>query len=480
MYYPWLLVATGILAVGSLLGWGKAHGATGTIYFNRTTAASPIPTVRAIRADGSNEGPVPIALPSAAHPTVSRDGRYLLVTAVDPVLTVMISQNVFSVDLATGAATQITHYVDTLSDGITTFTNQFNEPDFDTYSYYTSHLPNYKAFSPLADRVAILNLASVSGKQPRGVRLPPTQSPVLEVYPVQQTFPLGDRLFSGAERTGVNQAGDGIDWHPTRSELIGAFRADIPSFGNLGEGMTEGTVIMVFATSGVTPFVRKLTAPTGKSYLDFDTFLVLGETEQDYAPAISRDGSKVAYVRNTLVSDSRVGLGFWLAKCSIRIINYDGSGDREILSFGNDLWVTKLAWSPDDAEIAFDIAPRLVVDGLELQMGDVKRSEIRIVRMSDGAVRLLAPAPAAFPSWSPLNAGPEANVPPGFRAIRTGNQIELELWNLVNGRQVEVESTLDLVRWTPSRTFAAPGATHKVAITPTPQVRAEFFRIRMR
>jgi hypothetical protein len=92
----------------------------------------------------------------------------------------------------------------------------------------------------------------------------------------------------------------------------------------------------------------------------------------------------------------------------------------------------------------------------------------------------LAPAPAAFPSWSPLNSGPEATQPPGFRAIRTGNQIELELSNLVNGRQVEVESTPDLVRWTSARTFAAPGATHKVAITPRPDVRAEFFRIRLR
>jgi hypothetical protein len=401
-----------------------------------------------------------------------------LVTTVDPVLTVMISQNVFSVDLTTGAAVQITHYVDTLSDGITTFTNVFNEPDFDTYSYYTSHLPNYKAFSPLADRVAILNLASVSGKQPGGVRLPPTPSPVLEVYPVQQTFPLGDRLFSGAERTGVNQAGDGVDWHPTRDELIGAFRADIPSFGNLGESMTEGTVIMVFAASGLNPFLRKLTAPTGRSFLDFDNFIVINEAEQDYAPAISRDGGRVAYLRNTLVGDSRVGLGFELAGCSLRVVNYDGSGDRELLSFGKGLWLTKLAWSPDDAEIAFDIAPRLVVDGLELQLGDTRRSEIHIVRVNDRSVRRLAPAPAAFPSWSPLESGPAIIKPPEFRATRTGNLIDLELWNLVVGRQVEVETTADLVRWTSLQSFAASAATHKISIAPSPQVRAAFYRVR--
>ena len=480
MYNRCLFAAMRLLVGFSLVAGVRVHGSSGTIYYNHTPNAPRVPGVRAIGADGSNDRPIPIALASAAHPTVSRDGRSLLVTSVDPLLLVMISQNVFSVDLVTGVTTPITHYVDTLSDGITTYTNQFNEPDFDTYSYYTSHLPNYKAYSPTADRVAILNLSSVSGKQPGGVRLPPTQSPVLEVYPVQQTFPLGEWLFAGSERTGVNQAGDGVDWHPTRDELVGAFRADIPSFGNTGESLTEGTVVMVFAASGLNPFMRKLTTPTGSSFLDFENFVVVGETEQDYAPAISRDGSKVAYVRNTLVSDSRVGLGFELAKCSIRIVNYDGTGDRELLSFGNQLWVSKLAWSPDDTEIAFDIAPRLVLDGLELQLGDVLRSEIYVVKVNDRTLRLLAPAPAAFPSWSPLDSDPQPSTPPEVRTIRTGNQIELELMNLAVGRQVEVESSVDLVRWTSSQSFAAPAATHRVSITQSPQTTVEFFRIRMR
>ena len=477
----WLFAVMRVLVGFSLLAWRPVQGATGTIYYNRTTAASQIPTVRAIRADGANDRPIPIALPFANYPTVARDGRHLLVTTADPVfLTVMLSHNVFSVDLATGAATKITHYVDTLSDGITTYTNLANEPDFDTYSYYTSHLPNYKAFSPTADRVAILNLASVSGKEPGGIRLPPTQSPVLEVFPVQQTFPLGEFLFAGAERTGVNQAGDGVDWHPTLNELVGAFRANIPSYGNLGESLTEGTVVMVYRASGLNPFVRRLTAPTGSSYYDFNTFYVVSTTAQDYAPAISRDGSKVAYVRNTLVADSRVGFGsFERTNCSIRIINYDGSGDSELLSFGNGLWVTKLAWSPDDTEIAFDLAPQLIVGGLKLQLADVLNSEIRIVRVNDLAVRLLAPAPAAFPSWSPLNSDPVGIPTPEIRVSRAGNQINLQLSNLVIGRQIYVESTTNLMHWTASPSFPATAATHTVPITPSPQTRAAFFRIRM-
>ncbi len=474
----WFFTVVRVLVGISLLAWAQVRGATGTIFYNRVSSAGAIPTVRVIRADGSSDHPVPIALPFAAHPTVSRDGRYLLVTTADPVLTQMLSQNVFSVDLATGAATQITHYVDTLSDGITTFTNVFNEPDFETYSYYTSHLPNYKAFSPTADRIAILDLAAVSGRPPGGVRLPPTQSPVLEVYPVQQTFPIGEFLFAGAERTGLNQAGDGVDWHPTTNQLLGTFRQDIPTSGNLGAGMTEGTVIMVYRESGLNPFVRKLTAPTGTSYYDFNNFFIVSSTAQDYAPAISRDGSKVAYVRNTLVSDSRTGLGFVLTNCSIRIINYDGSGDRELLSFGPGRWVTQLAWSPDDTEIAFDLAPQLIVNGLKLQLGDIMNSEIKIVRVSDNSVRLLVPAPAAFPSWSPLNSNPQPPAP-AIRLTRTGNQFELDLLNLVIGRQIQVESTTNFAQWTTSQSFTATTLTQKLPITPSPQSRAMFFRIRM-
>jgi hypothetical protein len=474
--HGWFFAVGRVLIGVILLARAQVHGATGTIFYNHVVNAEAAPTVRVIRADGSNDFAVPIALPFAAHPTVSRDGKNLLVTTADPVVPQMRSYNVFSVDLASGTTTRITHYVDTISDGVTTYTNVFNEPDFQGYSYYTSHLPYYKAYSPTADRVAILDLTAVSGKPPGGVRLAPIQAPVLEVYPVQQTFPIGEFLFAGAERTGLNQAGDGVDWHPTTNQLLGTFRQNIPTTGNLGPGLTEGTVIKIYRESGLNPFVTNLTAPTGTHYVDFINFFIVDSTAQDYAPAISRDGTKVAYVRNTLASDSRTGLGFVLTNTSIRIINYDGTGDQELLSFGPGRWVTRLSWSPDDTEIAFDIAPQLVVNGLKLQMGNITNSEIKIVRVSDKSVQLLVPAPAAFPSWSPLDSIPQR---PRIRLTPRGSQFELDLSNLVIGRQTLVESTTNLVQWTTNQSFTATAPTQKFTNTPPPQSRATFFRIRM-
>ncbi|MCW1915652.1 hypothetical protein OJ996_18850 [Luteolibacter sp. GHJ8] len=464
----------------ALLAALPASATTGTIYYNSYSTA-PAMNVRAIGVDGSNARTISLPVPSPALPVVSRDGRWLLTSSGGPLAHVMLSQNVFRTDLTNGATTQVTRFMDTYSDGITIYENPQGEPEFDTYSYYTTHLPNHKAFSPTGDRVATLDLAAVSGKQPGGVRLPATQSPVLEVYPVPQTTPVATWLAGGTERTGVNQAGDGLDWHPTREEMVGTFRSNIPLTSNISSGgFTEGTVLQVYASSGTTPLLRPLTAPTGRSYYDFSNFYIQSETEQDYAPSISRDGSKVAYVRNTLFSDSRVAGGaIRLVRCAIRIINYDGSGDRELIAFGNNFWITKLAWSPDGTEIAFDAAPRLVSNGLELQMGNMAQSAIYIVKASDAAHRLLVPAPAAHPTWSPLGATLPADLPL-VRAVRAGSTLQLQMSNLTVARQYDIEVSTNLGQWTTDQTITAAAASQTVNYTIAPGVRARFFRVRPR
>lgn len=455
-------------------------GTTGTIYYN-SYGVPPAKTVRAISADGTNGREISLPVPSPALPVVSRDGRWLLVSSGGPLASVMLSQNVFRTDLVTGVTTQATRFMDTYSDGITTYENHQGEPDFDTYSYYTTHLPNHKAFSPTGDRVATLDLAAVSGKEPGGIRLAAIQSPVLEVYPVPQTTPVATWLAGGGERTGVNQGGDGLDWHPSREELVGAFRSNIPLTSNIGGGQTEGTVLRVYASSGTSPFLRALTTPTARAYYDFNAFYILNETEQDHAPSISQDGGKVAYVRNTLASDSRVAGGaIRLARCAIRIIDYEGTGDRELVAFGDNYWITKVAWSPDGTEIAFDIAPRLISNGLELQMGNMAQSEIYIVRVSDAALRQLVAAPAAHPTWSPLGFTSVPAELPGVVATRAGNVIELQLSDLTIGRQFDIEISTDLEHWTVDRTITAATATEALSFPWSPTVPAGFFRVRPR
>src|SRR5687767_11746477 len=76
-------------------------GATGTIYYNSSTAL-PIKVVRAVSANGATNREIPLPVPSPDLPVVSRNGRALLVTSGGPLAAVMLSQNVFHFDLNTG------------------------------------------------------------------------------------------------------------------------------------------------------------------------------------------------------------------------------------------------------------------------------------------------------------------------------------------------------------------------------------------
>ena len=109
----------------------------------------------------------------------------------------------------------------------------------------------------------------------------------------------------------------------------------------------------------------------------------------------------MAYVRHILRQGPASGYAPYPAQCVIRVVNYDGTGDRAVLSLADGSWVTKVAWSPDKAQIAFDLAPQAVLSGRYSQLGDVTQSQIHVVNASGTNPRLLAAGPAAYPSWGP-------------------------------------------------------------------------------
>ena len=84
--------------------------------------------------------------------------------------------------------------------------------------------------------------------------------PIVEVCQAGNPLALGQILHLGSERTGFNQGGDGVDWHPAREEVVASLRSDIPATSNTGINVAEGTVIAVFTTQpALDPFLRKLT-----------------------------------------------------------------------------------------------------------------------------------------------------------------------------------------------------------------------------
>ncbi|MBX3745208.1 MAG: PD40 domain-containing protein [Verrucomicrobiae bacterium] len=473
-----------------------AHASVGVLFYNHFPTLDSPATVRRVNADGSGNLPVPLPLPSPAFPTVSRDGRFLLVTSSDPLRPFKISRDVFLIDLFTLDTLRAVQFVDTFrTTGGIMLTNDIGNVIGDrNVTAYTIHFPNHKAFSPDNSRLAIMDLPRSGGSTldiPRGdgvsqQTLGGGRMPVLETYRLGDPIPFGQLLQAGGERTGNNQGGDGVDWHPFREEVLGVFRSDIPATSNTGIQTSEGTVIGVFSSAGLLqPLLRLLTTPTARWFGHVDLFsnYLISEAEHDYAPAISPDGTRVAYLRHTQRYDTRVGLAPLPALCELRVIGYDGSGDRLLLRFSEGWWSGKLAWSPDGTQIAFDIAPQWILDGWPSLLGDVTRSEIHVIQADGSNPRRLVAAPATYPTWSPLGFSPPPPPPtdPVRMSVQRSSEGEIRLTVAGGGpgESLRIESSENLLDWTPLATVVQAGPSPPLYTDerPAPPGRARFYRV---
>jgi hypothetical protein len=470
-----------------------AWGADGVIYYSSIPTLNGPAALRRVNADGSGDQGMAVNLPAPVYPTASRDGRRLLLTSQDPGRPFKISNNAFTYDIASATTAFVTHFEDIVMVNGVLLTNNVGDPSVTNrnISSYTINFPNHKAFSPDGSRVVVMNLRK-SGSVTRDTPFPTGETtlnagsgrfPVVEIYSVADQQAEGSYVFLGVDRTGFNQGGDGVDWHPLRNEIVATVSADIPVTGSAGRTSTEGTILAVFTASGPSQFVRKLTTPAGQADAYFDLYNIISTaaTPHDYAPSISSDGQKVAYVRHLLRQDNRydgAGIAPLPAQCSIRVINYDGSGDREVLRLGDGLWVTKVAWSPDGSQIAFDLAPQAVANGWNSLIGDVARSEIHLVNANGTSPQRLVQASAAYPTWAP-NVGNTGNPPPQpqVQARSNGQNLEMQIEKLVPGRTIRVEGTTNLLNWTTVSNFKAISSSQSVPLPAFSQGRSRFYRV---
>lgn len=462
-------------------------GANGTIFYNRITSATSPVLLRRIDGDGTADQGVPVALPSTLNPVVSRDGQRLLVTSGDPGRPFKMSANVYVIDFRTGAITRATTYQDeVVVDGVL-FNPDLGQLTGNRISSYKVHFPYHKAFSPEGSRVVVMNLAKLGSTtlafNPEDVQASSGRFPVTDVFNLADALPAGPYVYlSPQERDGFNQGGDGVDWHPALNEVVATVASDIPVVGTAGRTSMEGTVLAVFSTASISPFIRKLANPVGQAdALVTPTQIILTTVgAHDYAPAISPDGTRVAYVRHLLRQDSRfdgAGIAPLPAICSIRVIRYDGTGDREVLRLAEGLWVSKLAWSPTGSQIAFDLAPQVVLNGWNSLLGDVTRSTIVVVNEDGSNPATLVAAPASYPSWGLGPPVPLARPTLQFR--RSGDTFELRVQDLVPGAAFNVEGATTLSNWESLGTFTAGGTTHLITITPDPNAKAAIYRVRL-
>ncbi|HAB15765.1 MAG TPA: hypothetical protein PLX89_09605 [Verrucomicrobiota bacterium] len=476
----------------ALAATSALYGADGVIFYNRVRSATSPITLGRVNADGTGVQDVGINLPSAMNPTVSRNGRLLLVTSSDPGRPFKVSQNVYVIDLLTGNFGRATSYQDEVVLGGVRFADDLARfLGNNTISSYKINYPYYKALSPDGSRVVVMNqfkagvitLGTPLGEndiQPSSERYP-----IIDVYNLADALPAGPYVFLAAQpRDGFNQGGDGVDWHPVLNEVVAAVSSDVPVVGNGGRTSMEGTVLAVFSTTSISPFLRKLTTPVGQfdAFFDVSTFVSTAVGPHDYAPAISPNGTRVAFVRHFLRQDTRfdgAGIAPLPAICSLRVVDYNGANEREVLRMAEGWWVTKLAWSPDESELAFDLAPQVVLNGFNSLMGDPSRSEIYSLTLANGNVRHLVAPPASFPTWSPLGFPLEEAPTPTLRITKQGDNLLFLVGNLVAGRGFAVDRSIDLQNWAEEYRQLATASEHSVVVNPALLETLGLFRARI-
>lgn len=474
----WLTARSSFLgAIAGCLVW-TAHGANGVVYYNRFTSLNTPATVRRVGGDGTGDQAVAVNLPSPVYPTISRNGRFLLVTSTDPGRPFKISNNVYLGDLLTGALFRTTSYADEFVSGGVRFTNDLAQLFGDqTITRYAVNFPYHKALSPDGTRTVVMNLwkeASVvlgAGLDGMDVISSSGRFPKVDVFNVTDALPAGPYVYLSPQvRDGFNQGGDGVDWHPTQNEVVATVSSDIPAVGNAGITGMQGTLLAVFSTASISPFIRKLTNPIGQVDIVNGNLFYYGV--HDYAPAISPDGQRVAFVRHVLRQGIQSGYAPFPAQCSIHIINYNGTGDQTVLALADGAWVTKVAWSPDGAQIAFDLSPQQVLNGWYSLLGDVTQSQIHVVNANGTNPHQLVTGAAAYPSW-----GGAIPTRPTLQISRDGNGLRIRVDGLTTGQAFRVEGSTNLQNWGTLLNTSATGSSQLIDITPDPQSPFAFYRI---
>lgn len=407
----------------------------------------PIAHLRGGQPDGRGDHRIEIDLPEPGYPVWSPDGRLLSVTSLDPYGLNPVRREVFVLDSASGlfgrvtglplpsfavsfpfykafspAGTRVaaTFYVivgggasqqDSDGDGKT---NDFDDdddgdgildptdPDDDNDGILDGDDPDHPLNQGGGGNPGTLPGVGRSVRQvmlPTGAHAASTGTlviPVLQIYSLSGQLPA--TVYLAGPNEGLNHGGDGIDWHPQRDKLIYPVKILTP-FGNspIASYVTALYVLDPVSDAATAGETRQLTFPRGEVAPPLQQPYTFWQ--DDIQPAVSPEGTQVAYIRLDAVLNA---FGGPFHTPSLRVVNFDGSNDRELLRFDEGDYLGHVDWSPSGQQLVFDVGREATGStGAPLNTYDPMSMELYIVNADGTELRQLHGAGSAFPAWRP-------------------------------------------------------------------------------
>lgn len=378
MKYPKLALA--ISAVILCLGVAPASAQIAYVSVGGNGALQ----LRRMNADGSGDAAFALPFSVFLFPTWSRDGGLLAITATDPNRSPQKTQNVFAINMRTGGLVQLTNFHDQL------------DPQTNSFSYT---FPWYKAFSPDRSALAINALAQTGGPNDTNDGGGVVNLPILEVHSLTVTAnPI--LVHTDKQQNGKHHGGEGVDWSPTQNVLVAPLEGSAPFQSGGGPGEVTALALLEPVDQAVQKGrFRQITFPRadGQSGTSNDAF-VWGE--HDYQPKFSPNGRGVAYVRSFQ--------NFFLLRNSapdpdiqsLRIVDVQTGADTEVLRIPQGFYVTTVDWSPDGAQLVFDVGQQATGPLGPEQRAQPQTDEVYVVNVDGSGLQKVRAAGNGTPSWT--------------------------------------------------------------------------------
>ncbi|MBI3415478.1 MAG: PD40 domain-containing protein [Verrucomicrobia bacterium] len=373
----------------------------GSIFYNYLDLSGGGTQIKlaAINPDGSGDQLVNLGLRNPAYPVWSRDGQLLAVAGNDPARPFKWSTDIFVVNTANNQTAKITAFEDTAN-----------------ASGFLTFYPSYLAFSPDRKRIAAGMVSYIGARSTiiytndtsNGQQVGPydTVSKVsrcisLAVFPLDGSP--GYLVANGLCDDDLAHPGEGIDWSPTQDLIAYPFNVTT-TFSGAGGQFPLTAIHLTETTAGAADQGRRrqISFPGGQTGGPFDQITLAWQS--DFAPSFSPDGLQIAYVR-LLTWTTSAGVQPPSIP-AIHIVGVDGANDREIAKFNQGDYITRISWSPDGAQLVFDLGRQALRDGFPLRTFDLQ--SVTLARMNadgTGFVQLRG-APATWPTWRPGTVTP--------------------------------------------------------------------------